>query len=96
MGTCLGNFLKKFGDAVLPYVEGLMPSLAPLMMKTRPEEERRIAMCIIDDILEHSAAGRAKYAAQVRVERLEERGMERGQGQVGVGCANGGSMPVRG
>jgi hypothetical protein len=65
VGTCLGNFLKKFGDAVLPYVEGLMPSLAPLMMKSRPEEERRIAMCIIDDILEHSATGRVKYAAQV-------------------------------
>jgi len=72
VGTCLGNFLKKFGDAVLPYVEGLMPSLAPLMMKTRPEEERRIAMCIIDDILEHSAAGRAKYAAQLLPMLLEE------------------------
>lgn len=43
-----------------------MPSIAPLLDKARPDEERRIAMCIIDDMLEHSAQGRAKYLAQVR------------------------------
>lgn len=67
VGSCLGSFLKSFGDAALPYVEGLMPSIAPLLDKARPDEERRIAMCIIDDMLEHSAQGRAKYLAQVRV-----------------------------
>jgi hypothetical protein len=65
VGSCLGNFLKSFGDAALPYVEGLMPSIAPLLEKSRPEEERRIALCIIDDMLEHSQAGRAKYLSQV-------------------------------
>jgi hypothetical protein len=67
VGSCLGSFLKSFGDAALPYVEGLMPSIAPLLDKARPDEERRIAMCIIDDMLEHSAQGRAKYLAQVCV-----------------------------
>lgn len=67
VGSCLGSFLKSFGDAALPYVEGLMPSIAPLLDKARPDEERRIAMCIIDDMLEHSAQGRAKYLGQVRV-----------------------------
>lgn len=67
VGSCLGNFLKAFGDAALPYVEGLMPSIAPLLDKARPDEERRIALCIIDDMLEHSAAGRAKYLSQVCV-----------------------------
>jgi len=67
VGSCLGSFLKSFGDAALPYVEGLMPSIAPLLDKARPDEERRIAMCIIDDMLEHSAQGRAKYLAQVGV-----------------------------
>lgn len=65
VGSCLGAFLKAFGDAALPYVEGLMPSIAPLLDKARPDEERRIALCIIDDMLEHSAAGRAKYLGQV-------------------------------
>jgi hypothetical protein len=48
-------------------VEDLMPSIAPLLDKARPDEERRIAMCIIDDMLEHSPQGRAKYLAQVGV-----------------------------
>eukprot|EP00775_Hariotina_reticulata_P003510 gene3510-3780_t len=65
VGSCLGNFLKSFGDAALPYVEGLMPSIAPLLEKSRPEEERRIALCIIDDMLEHSKAGRVKYLGQL-------------------------------
>lgn len=65
VGSCLGNFLKSFGDAALPYVESLMPSIAPLLDKSRPDEERRIALCIIDDMLEHSPAGRNKYLAQV-------------------------------
>jgi hypothetical protein len=67
VGSCLGSFLKSFGDAALPYVETLMPSIAPLLDKARPDEERRIAMCIIDDMLEHSAQGRAKYLSQVRL-----------------------------
>jgi hypothetical protein len=65
VGSCLGSFLKSFGDAALPYVEALMPSISPLLDKARPEEERRIALCIIDDMLEYSAQGRSKYLAQV-------------------------------
>lgn len=82
VGSCLGSFLKSFGDAALPYVEGLMPSIAPLLDKARPDEERRIAMCIIDDMLEHSAQGRAKYLAQVRVGR--ERGTHDSPRQSGM------------
>jgi hypothetical protein len=48
-----------------------MPSIAPLLDKARPDEERRIALCIIDDMLEHSAAGRAKYLSQVRGCRVQ-------------------------
>jgi hypothetical protein len=65
VGNCLGVFLRKFGDAALPYVEGLMPTIAPLLNKARPAEERRIALCIIDDMLEHSPAARVKYTPQV-------------------------------
>ncbi|WIA40679.1 hypothetical protein OEZ86_004377 [Tetradesmus obliquus] len=74
VGSCLGAFLKAFGDAALPYVEGLMPSIAPLLDKARPDEERRIALCIIDDMLEHSAAGRAKYLGQLMPVLLDAAG----------------------
>ena len=62
----MGTFLKKFGDHVLPYVEALMPQIAPLLDKSRNSEDRRIAVCVVDDLLEHSPAGRAKYYQQVR------------------------------
>jgi len=65
VGSALGAFLKRAGDAVLPYVEGLMPQIGPLLDKSRNPEDRRIAVCVVDDLLEHSAAGRAKYAGQV-------------------------------
>lgn len=66
VATCVGTFLKKGGDAVLPFVEGIMGQIAPLLDKSRSPEERRIAVCVVDDLLEHSSAGRAKYALQVR------------------------------
>ncbi len=31
--TAIGSFLKRFGDAVLPYVESLMPHIAPMLDK---------------------------------------------------------------
>lgn len=65
VATCLGTFLKKFNDAVLPYVETIMPQIAPLLDKGRSSEDRRIAVCVVDDLLEHSPAGRAKYSQQV-------------------------------
>jgi hypothetical protein len=34
--TCIGSFLKRFGDAVLPYVESLMPHIAPMLDKASP------------------------------------------------------------
>ncbi|KAF8055485.1 IPO5 [Scenedesmus sp. PABB004] len=76
VGTALGSFLKAFGDAALPYVEGLMPAIAPLLDKARPDEERRIALCVIDDMLEHSAAGRAKYLAQLMPVLLDAAGSD--------------------
>lgn len=65
VATCLGSFLKKFNDAVLPFVETIMPLIAPLLDKSRSDEERRIGVCVVDDLLDHSPAGRAKYSAQV-------------------------------
>lgn len=68
VGTCVGALLKKFSDAVWPYVEGLvMPLVGPMLLDRVKygSEDRRIAVCIVDDVLEHSPAGRAKYHAQI-------------------------------
>lgn len=65
VGTCVGSFLKKFNDAVLPYVEQVMPLIAKLLDKGRGPEDHRIAVCVVDDLLEHSPAGRARFALQV-------------------------------
>ncbi len=70
----MGAFMKKYGDAVLPLVELLMPQVAPMLDKGRNSEERRIAVCIIDDLLEYCPQGLAKYLPNVMPVLLEVRG----------------------
>ncbi len=41
--------------------------IGALLDQDRGSEERRIAICVVDDLLEHSPAGRAKYMPQVCV-----------------------------
>lgn len=65
VGSCIGAFLKKFNDAVFPLLEKLMPILGGLLEKTRTPEERRIGVCIMDDLLEHSPVGGEKYVHEV-------------------------------
>lgn len=65
VANCMGSFLKKLGDDALPYVETLMVDVGKMLDKKRSAEEQRIAVCIVDDLLEHSPAGRAKYMAMV-------------------------------
>lgn len=65
VGGCVGAFLKKLGDSALPYVETLMEDVGRMLDKSRGAEERRIAVCIVDDLIEHSPAGRAKYMNMV-------------------------------
>ncbi|GMH40252.1 hypothetical protein BSKO_08156 [Bryopsis sp. KO-2023] len=62
VGTCIAAFLKQYGDTVFPYVESLMAITAKLLDKSRSPEERRIGICVLDDLLEHSTAAREKYA----------------------------------
>lgn len=49
----------------MPLLEALMPGVARLLEKGRFPEERRIAICVMDDILEHAPQGAAKYMGQV-------------------------------
>ena len=57
VADCLGSLLKKFRSAVLPQVEQLMLYVTG-MLEGSPKE-RRIAICIIDDIIEHASEGGA-------------------------------------
>ena len=41
----------------MPFVDGIMPEVGQLLDPSRSPAERRIGICIIDDLLEHSAAG---------------------------------------
>ncbi|PSC74524.1 ARM repeat-containing [Micractinium conductrix] len=65
LGSCLTTVLRLYGDSALPLVEGLMPHVSRLLEKGRFPEERRVAICVMDDVLEHSPAGAAKYAPLV-------------------------------
>lgn len=57
LSSLLSAIMKKYGDAAMPLVDLLMPSIAPLLAPNRSAEERRIALCLLDDILEFSPAG---------------------------------------
>ena len=57
LGSCLSAVMREFGDAAMPLLDGLMPRLAPLLDASRSPAERRVGVCIIDDILEHSPSG---------------------------------------
>ncbi len=57
LASVLTAVLRKYGDAALPVLAELMPALGALLEPGRDPEERRIAICILDDILEHCPAG---------------------------------------
>ena len=65
LGNACTTALKQYGDAVMPLVDGLMPAVARLLEKGRFPEERRVALCLMDDVIQYSPTGAAKYMAQV-------------------------------
>ncbi len=65
--SVLSAVLKRHGDSAMPLVDTLLPSLAPLLDPQRTPEERRVAICILDDILEFSPAGARALRAALRV-----------------------------
>lgn len=71
LSSCLGSVLRVYGDGALPLVERLLAPIGALLDKGRTAEERRIAVCVMDDIVEHSAAGADKYMATILPVLLE-------------------------
>lgn len=71
LGTCCTTALRLYGDAVMPLVEILMPAFGQLLEKGRFVEERRVALCLMDDVIQYSPAGAAKYMPNVMPLLLE-------------------------
>jgi hypothetical protein len=61
VGECLGSLLKTFKVAFLPYFEELIPYITPMLGKDRTPEERRVAICIFDDVAEQCGDTSIKY-----------------------------------
>lgn len=53
LATVLSSFMKKYGDAVIPYLERSLSMVRTLLENNRSPVEHRIAICIADDILEY-------------------------------------------
>ena len=61
--SCIGAVLEQFGDAAMPLMEGLMPQVGVLLTPKSSVEEKRIGICIMDDIMEHTQEGRLYFVA---------------------------------
>ncbi|CAG9464330.1 unnamed protein product [Pedinophyceae sp. YPF-701] len=55
----LSGLLRRFKAAVLPLVARLIPGFAPMLDKGRTASERRIAVCVFDDVIEFASEGGA-------------------------------------
>jgi len=57
LASALTVILREYKDAAMPWIDTIMPQIGQLLDATRSPAEQRIGICIIDDLLEHSAAG---------------------------------------
>lgn len=55
--SCLGAVLEQFGDAAMPLMEGLMPQIGALLGPKSSSEEKRVGICVMDDIMEYTKEG---------------------------------------
>ncbi|GAB4843736.1 Importin-5 [Ancistrocladus abbreviatus] len=61
IGDCLGTLIKTFKASFLPFFDELSTYLTPMWGKDKTAEERRIAICIFDDVLEQCREAALKY-----------------------------------
>ena len=59
VADCIDELLKKFKGAVMPLVEQLLQYFAQMLDATRSSAEHRIAICLIDSIIEFGSDGGA-------------------------------------
>ncbi|KAK9169628.1 hypothetical protein Syun_001768 [Stephania yunnanensis] len=61
VGDCLGTLIKTFKASFLPFFDELMSYITPMLGKDKTSEERRIAICIFDDVAEQCREAAVKY-----------------------------------
>ncbi|KAL7168809.1 hypothetical protein ACSBR2_033944 [Camellia fascicularis] len=61
VGDCLGTLIKTFKASFLPFFDELSSYLTPMWGKDKTAEERRIAICIFDDVAEQCREAALKY-----------------------------------
>ncbi|EYU39259.1 hypothetical protein ABFS82_04G225100 [Erythranthe guttata] len=61
VGELLGTLIKTFKASFLPFFDELSSYLMPMWGKDRTAEERRIAICIFDDVAEQCHGAALKY-----------------------------------
>ncbi|KAL9458999.1 hypothetical protein AB3S75_007817 [Citrus x aurantiifolia] len=61
VGEILGTLIKTFKAAFLPFFDELSSYLTPMWGKDKTAEERRIAICIFDDVAEQCREAALKY-----------------------------------
>ncbi|CAL0323404.1 unnamed protein product [Lupinus luteus] len=61
VGDCLGTLVKTFRASFLPFFDEFSSYLTPLLGKGSTSEERRIAICVFDDVAEHCREAALKY-----------------------------------
>ncbi|GAB4835111.1 hypothetical protein Ancab_000019 [Ancistrocladus abbreviatus] len=61
VGEILGTLIKTFKVSFLPFFDELTSYLTPMWGKDKTAEERRIAICIFDDVAEQGREAALKY-----------------------------------
>ncbi|XP_021980534.1 importin-5 [Helianthus annuus] len=61
VGEILGTLVKTFKASFLPFFDELSSYLMPMWGKDKSSEERRIAICIFDDVAEQGREAALKY-----------------------------------
>ncbi|ONM08183.1 ARM repeat superfamily protein [Zea mays] len=61
IGDCLGTLVKTFKTSFIPFFDELSMYLTPMLGKNKSPEERRIAICIFDDVAEHCREAAVRY-----------------------------------
>uniref|UniRef100_A0ACD5WAS2 Uncharacterized protein n=1 Tax=Avena sativa TaxID=4498 RepID=A0ACD5WAS2_AVESA len=61
VGDCLGTLVKTFKTYFLPFFDELSVYLTPMLGKDKSSEERRVTICIFDDVAEHCQEAAVRY-----------------------------------
>ncbi|XP_010923358.1 uncharacterized protein [Elaeis guineensis] len=61
VGDCLGTLIKTFKASFLPFFDELAMYITPMLGKDKTAEERRIAICIFDDVAEQCQEAALRY-----------------------------------